>query len=90
MSDPNAWQKESTDLDDPAISAYAIVPNDGADLPNEVRSIYVGADGQISVNMSNEGDNIVFVGLIAGTILTIRASRVNATGTTATNLVGLY
>lgn len=71
----------------PAYSAVAIV-NDTV-IP-ECRAIYVGFGGDISVNMKNVGTAVVLKGAVTGTILPIRAVRVNATATTATDLVALY
>lgn len=76
---------------DPAMSAFAITPNDSTDLSPRVRAIYVGGDGNLSIvpidHTSNTG--IVFYGVRAGTVLPVATRRV-LTATTATNLVGLY
>jgi hypothetical protein len=46
------------------------------------RAIWVGAAGNLTAVMSN-GDVVLFSGIAAGTLLPIRAIRVNVTGTTA-------
>lgn len=75
-------------------STRAITPNDSADLPMQgCRAIYVGVGGNISIDdLSGEsgGESVVFVGVVTGTVLPLQPARVNATGTTATNLVALY
>lgn len=53
------------------------------------RGIYVGGAGNMVVLM-NDGNTITLNGVTAGTIYALRAKRVNATSTTATNLVALY
>lgn len=57
------------------------------------RGIYVGTatgvTGTMTVVMSN-GDTVLFTGVLAGLILPIRCTKVNTTGTTATDLVALY
>jgi hypothetical protein len=72
----------------------AITPNDGTDLPLGVcRAIYVGVGGDISIDdLSGEaaGESVVFVGALAGSVIPVQTARVNATGTTATDLVALY
>lgn len=90
MSDPNKYQKQSNGLESPALSAEAISPSDGADLPNTSRAIYVGGNGNITVNLAGTGDTILFSNVVAGTFLPIRVERVLNTGTTAANLVALF
>lgn len=86
MADPFA--KTTTRLSDPAYNGLAITPNDGADLPTHVRAIYVGTGGTLSV-VTAGGDTLSFVNLANGqTLVGWRIARVNATGTTATDLVG--
>ena len=68
----------------------AITPNDGADLPlNVCRAIYAGVGGDISI-VDLSGETVVFSGVLAGSILPVQTSRVNATATTATSLIALY
>jgi hypothetical protein len=67
-----------------------ITPNDGADLPlNVCRAIYAGVGGDISI-VDLSGETVVFSGVLAGSILPVQTSRVNATGTTASLLIALY
>ena len=77
----------SSGLSSPAPDAFAITPDDATDLANLPRAIYVGGTGNIVVTM---GGDVTFSSVPAGTLLPIRPSRVKATGTTATNLLGLY
>jgi hypothetical protein len=72
----------------PASNAFAITPSDTVLFANDTRGIYVGGAGNITVLMQG-GGVVLFTAVPAGTILPIRADRVNATGTTATALVGL-
>lgn len=57
------------------------------------RGIYAGTAtgvaGTITAIVSN-GDTVVFTGILAGSINPIRCTQINASGTTATNLVALY
>lgn len=76
-------------LESPASNAFAIVPSNTVDLDYATRAIYVGGDGNITlVTIKNE--TVTLVGVKAGSILPISVKRVNASLTTATNLVGLY
>lgn len=78
-----------TGLTAPAEHAVAITPNDGADLANNTRGIYLGSTGNLAVTMAG-GEQITFVGLASGIIHPIRAKRIWATGTTAANIIGAW
>lgn len=82
------WASQSTGITGPARNAAAVTPNDGADLPNTCRALYVGAGGTISVVMSG-GQTITFTAP-DGAVLPIVAKRVNDTDTTATGIVALW
>jgi hypothetical protein len=72
----------------PAVSLVAITPSDSSDLTTMVRQIYAGVAGDVCV-IDSAGNTVTFVGVQAGsTIGPFAVSRVKATGTTATNLVG--
>ena len=73
----------------PAVGAFMVTPSDSTDLPQVTRAIYCGGTGDISVVMRS-GETVTFSAVQAGTVLPIEAVRVRATGTTASNLVGLY
>jgi len=73
----------------PAGYFFAITPSDDTNfVQGETRGIYVGGSGDI-VAVGRHGV-AKFIGVVAGTILSIRVIRVNETETTAQNLVGLY
>jgi hypothetical protein len=73
---------------DPSPSFFAITPSDTAGFSVMARAVYVGGDGNVAVVAPN-GDAVTFVGAKAGSVIPVNAIRVNATSTTATNLVGL-
>lgn len=72
----------------PATGAFAITPHDTNNLPFVTRGIYVGSEGNVRVQLL-DGDPVTFTGAQVGSILPIQAVRVFATGTTASNLIGL-
>lgn len=76
------------DLSAPAQGIFAVTPSDSAYFSDLARSLYIGVEGNISV-VAEDGSNAIFVGVPAGTVLPVRCKRVNATGTTATDIVGL-
>lgn len=74
----------------PVTRAAAIVPHDVSALNDVTKSIYVGQAGDVVVRGVRDAADHVWKGVPAGSILPIRASHVRATGTTATDLLGLY
>jgi hypothetical protein len=69
--------------------AVAIVPSDVTNFTDGAcHAIYVGGAGNITAVVN--GTAVLFAGALVGSVLEIRATRVNATGTAATNLVALY
>lgn len=72
----------------PNASAGAVTPNNVTNLPATTKALWVGGAGAISVEIG--GATVVFAAVPAGTRLPIAVTRVNATGTTATNIVALY
>jgi hypothetical protein len=72
----------------PVSSLAAVVPSDTVSFP-VCKMLQVGGAGVI--NILAEDDTVaVALTVLAGTLLPIRAKRVNATGTTATLIVALY
>lgn len=73
----------------PADGASEVTPSDGSDLATAARALYVGGSGDVKIDTPN-GDTVTFQDVVAGSLLPVRANRVYATGTTATNIVALY
>ena len=80
----------SAGADAPASHAVAITPNNSTDLTEATRGVYVGASGNLKVDMLGGETAIIFVGLAAGLIHPLRVTRVYATGTTATDIIGVF
>ncbi|MGT2429234.1 spike base protein, RCAP_Rcc01079 family [Cupriavidus basilensis] len=72
----------------PSETYFAITPHDTNDFAEIANSIRVGTGGDV-VAVRIDGTPVLFKNCAAGEPLPIRARRVNATGTTATDLVGL-
>ncbi len=66
----------------PATHAFAITPNDDADLSPVPRAIYVGGAGDLVVSMMAGGPPVTFVNVPSGIILPLRAIRVLEASTT--------
>lgn len=71
-----------------AINGVAVTPNDNTDLTFTTRYVYVGVAGSLTVVLKS-GVTVAFATVPAGTSLPICATRVKATGTTATSIVAL-
>ena len=52
-------------------------------------AFYIGVGGDVSLDLATGGANIVFKNLASGQLLPVRATVVNQTGTTATDIVAL-
>ncbi len=72
----------------PALSAYAVTPDDNAQLDN-VRALYIGGGGDLKVLMFNDTAPVTFAGVPAGTIMPLRVQKVYQTGTAATSIIAL-
>lgn len=74
----------STDLGAPSRYWSAVTPSDVTNLPQESSYLYVGVSGDVTAVCA--GTAILFKSLAVG-YHPIRCSRVNSTGTTATNIL---
>lgn len=72
----------------PSRDYFSITPSNTVDNPYVCRSIRVGNGGDV-VAVREDGVAVPFKNCYAGEVLDIVAIRVNATDTTATDLVGL-
>ena len=72
-----------------AANAVAVTPSDTVNLTNATIALYVGTTGNLSVVMNGSGSTVVFDTVPVGWYW-LSVSRVNATGTTATNIVALW
>lgn len=77
----------ATTPDSCAINCVAITLAD-TDLSQPVRALYIGGSGNLKISDSG-GNAVTFNNVPAGVILPVMATRIWATGTTATNIVGL-
>jgi hypothetical protein len=73
----------------PARSVFVITSSDTASLPIATKAIYVGRGGDLVLRAVGDGAAVRFTNVANGAILPIRVAAVLATGTTASDLVGL-
>jgi len=76
-------------LIDPSDYAVAVTPSDSADLAKVSRGLYVGASGDVKVDLAS-GETVTFVALAAGIVHPLQVRRVYSTDTTATDIVAVY
>lgn len=82
----DAFQSNISGLESPGSRHMAITPSDSADLPVIPRAIYIGGGGTIVIR-DKHGTEISYT-VADGAVLSFRAVRVLATGTTASSIVG--
>ncbi len=84
---PDPFDTDYVNLTSPAVAHFVISPSDTVDLPVRPRAIYVNTAG-MAVLEDNDGEATSY-NLQAGSVLSIRPTRVLATGTTA-QLIAWY
>ncbi|WP_342076461.1 hypothetical protein [Yoonia sp. SS1-5] len=84
---PDPFETDYVNLTSPAVSHYAVIPADGADLPVRPRALYVNGSGTVA--LQDQDGEVVSYEVAAGTVLSLRPVRVLAAGTTA-QLIAWY
>jgi len=85
---PDIFGFLTSGLESPANDAFEVTPNDGADLESVTRGIYCGVGGDLHVLMKS-GREITFKNIAGEMNHGLRIAKIFATGTTATDIVGL-
>lgn len=85
----DTFSKHSRSLTSPPEEAAAVVPDDMTDLARVTRAVYVGNGGDLRVRMLR-GGVVTFAGVPDGSLIPMRVSQIYATGTTASDIVGLW
>jgi hypothetical protein len=73
-------------------SAYAgfnVTPSDVTVFSNSMRGLYVGTGGNVAVRMIRDGNSLIYKNVPSGTLLPIAVDQVQATGTTAADMICL-
>ncbi|MEY4722116.1 MAG: hypothetical protein RIQ46_1841 [Pseudomonadota bacterium] len=73
----------------PARACFAVTPSDSGELAVVTKALYVGTGGDLVIMPVDGTDPVTFRNLPDGGMLDVRVRAVRATGTTATDLVGL-
>ncbi|MCW1401077.1 hypothetical protein OKA06_01565 [Novosphingobium sp. MW5] len=85
----NPFELSADSVSSPARNCVAIVPNDANDLAVVTKALYVGTGGNIVVRTVDATADVTFANVPTGTVLPVRARAIRATGTTASQIVGL-
>lgn len=74
-------------LDSPGYSGANLAPDDNSDLAKVTRALWIGGAGDLSVILAS-GDAVTFNN--ASSWMPLRIKKLNATGTTASDIVGVW
>ena len=72
----------------PLESAFAITPSDTVVISPPTRAVYVGTTGNITADFIDGGTSILLNAVPVG-MYWWRVSKIHATGTTASNIIGM-
>lgn len=73
-----------------AYSFQSVTPHDSTNIsPNPCDALWVGVGGDVAC-VSSQGQVVTFKNVPSGFLLLVQCRRVNATNTTATDIVALY
>ncbi len=87
MADKFASSADS--LTSPLTGGFAVTPSDSVDMTRTSRCLWVGGGGNIAIVLAGSGEVVTLTNVPSGSMLPIRATRVNLTNTTATSIVAL-
>ena len=73
-----------------ATEAWAVTPSNSVNYTKPARALFVGGAGTVTLIPFNQKNAVTFTGVTAGTVLNIWHTRVNVTGTTATNMTAMH
>lgn len=85
----NPFEYSADAVSSPARNCMAVVPSDAIELTVVTKALYVGTGGNIAVRSIDATADVTFANVPAGAVLPVRARAIRATGTTASQIVGL-
>lgn len=87
MNDPFARFSDGSDM--PSLKPFTIVPDDEQGLPMVPKALFIGGSGDICLRGWGTDTDVTFRNVAEGQILPVRPSHIRASGTTASDIVGL-
>lgn len=85
MNDP--FRDRASGLESPAVRLASVTPDDEADLDFPTRAIAVGTEGFVGLTTISGDTGRIYA--VPGAPFPVRARRILATGTSATDIVAL-
>ncbi len=85
----SSFDPVSDSLIAPARMAFPIAPSDNGQLSVAAKAVYVGTGGNIVLRAIGSSSDVTLKNVASGSVLAVRIIAIRATGTTATDLVGL-
>lgn len=73
----------------PSRAPFAITPHDSNELSVIPKALYVGTGGTVILRGIGGASDVTFTNVSDGQVLDVRAQFVRATGTTASDIIGL-
>ena len=74
----------------PSEYPFEVTPSDTADLERVTKALYIGTGGDVALRAKDTGNGVItFRNVPAGAQLQVRATRIMAGGTTASDIVGM-
>ena len=86
---PEDFSLYADGLNTPARNIEVVTPSDTVNLTAPSRGLIIGVGGTINVETVG-GQSSVTITVATGAILPLMVTRVNNTGTSATNIVSMY
>ncbi|TNE33771.1 MAG: hypothetical protein EP350_03410 [Alphaproteobacteria bacterium] len=83
------FQSTSDSVTAPASRCFEITPNDSVELVEATKAIYVGTGGDVTLRSLDSAADVTFRNIQDGSIIDVRVSALRATGTSASDIVGL-
>jgi hypothetical protein len=85
----DTFDSSTPGLTSPLERGFAVTPHDTNALSFVTRELFIGTGGNIALELKH-GDSITLNNVPDGARLPYRVSKLLATGTTASDIVGLY
>lgn len=91
MANPDPFSGQNPGVTGPYTNGFAVTTTDApnGDFAVPARALWIGTGGTLRVTLRN-GDVVNLANVASGTLLPLWTKRVHATGTGASNIVGLY
>ena len=83
------FQSSSDSVIAPAQFCFDVSPSDSEELQLVTKAIYVGEGGDVTLRAVDNASEVTFRNVPSGAILDVRVAAVLATGTSASQIVGL-